>query len=175
MADVTPLRINLQAEEVAYRSSVSEATLSRVGSSVNFINYYQHDKRDLFANGRYNIMPSYPQLGVDGLVIFEYAVQILNVYIWNGIAGSGGTTELDVKWKPQASGSYASMFSTTPKITSTAASYSICGVGDTVTGFTAPILSKTNFDAKDVLRLDIMGAMTGTVEGCGIIIHYRPR
>jgi hypothetical protein len=175
MADYPESRQLIQTEETRYRSSVSEWFLQKLAATHNFISKRQHDKRDLFANGRYNIMSSYPQLGVDGLIIFEYDVEIINLYIWNGIAGSSGTTEIDIKWKPQSSGAYQTMFSTTPKITSTAANYSICGVGDTITGFTAPVLLKTEFDAKDVLRMDILGCMSGNVEGCGIIIHYRPR
>lgn len=175
MSDLAESRNIMQAEEVRYRGAIAESLLTRMGAVMNFISKRQHDKRDLFANGRYNIMSIYPQLGVDGLVVFEFPVEIINLYIWNGVSGVSGTTELDIKWKPQASGSYASVFSTTPKIAPAAASFQVAGVGDSITGFTAPVLSKTLFNAKDVLRMDILQVMTGNVEGCGIIIHYRPR
>ena len=43
MTDITPSRINIQSEETAYKASVSEATLTRVGASTNFVNRYQFD------------------------------------------------------------------------------------------------------------------------------------
>lgn len=174
MSQITPARNIIQNEETQYRAAVSEATLSRIGSTSNFISLYQHDKRDFYLNGFYGGVFT-PYLGVDGLVVFEFPVELINVYIFSEISGTSGITELDVKWKPFTSGSYQSIFSTSPQALPAAASFDACGIGDVKAGFVAPVLSKVNFDAKDILRLDLITAMQGGARGTGIIIHYRPR
>lgn len=178
MADYPSTRKNIQTEEVDFKSSVSEATLKKVAGSVNFINNRQHSEKQFFANGRYGIMSSYPQTGVDGLVFFEFNATIINVWAFNLVVGSSGTTELDVKRATASGGSFSTIFSTTPKFASTSANNSYVdanGYQPAGTGITAPVLSLTNVDQGDALRLDIISAMGGTPENCGIVIHYIPR
>jgi len=38
MTDITPAQQNIQQEEVDYRSSINESTLTKIGASINFIN-----------------------------------------------------------------------------------------------------------------------------------------
>lgn len=148
--------------------------MSRVGATANFINLYQANMREFMINGPYGTIAT-PNLGVDGIVKFPFNWELIDIYIYSGEITSGsGTTEIDIKWKPFASGSYASIFSTTPKFTSSAAVFETCGLGQTKTGFTAPVLSRTNFDANDQLRIDLMSAINTGV-GCGIGITFRPR
>jgi len=174
MADIVSERILIQQEETKFRAAVSESTLSRVGATTNFINNYQANMREFMINGPYGKIAT-PNLGVDGIVKFPFNWQLVDIYIYSGetVAGTG-TTELDIKWKPFASGSYATIFSTKPKFINTAAAFETCGLLQTKTGFTAPVLSKTNFDAHDQLRIDIIQALTLGV-GCGIGITFRPR
>lgn len=174
MADVTPLRRTPQVEEFAYKEAVSEAVLIKMAQSVAFINAYQHSEKQFFLNGKYNSV-SAPQYAVDGLVVFEYDAEILNAYMFHHIGGSDGTTTLDIKRATSPGGAFSSIFSTTPKITSSASDYVWIGVGDSVSGCTAPVLSVTEVSAGDALRVDLLAAQTGDVENCGIIIHYRPR
>jgi hypothetical protein len=163
----------IRIPEARYLAAVSESILKRLGAVCNFINT-RHIEREKFAlNGFYEPRAGY--LAVDGIFIFEFDSEIVNAHIYNLIKGTGGTTELDIKWKPQVGGAWASIFSTTPKIASTVSDYSSCGVGDSITGFTAPVLSKTQFAAKDMLRLDLVTCMTGSPVGCGINLHHRPR
>lgn len=173
MADVTPLRVVIQQDEVAYKAANSEATFSRIGSSINHIHYYQAPLMSFKINGGY--AGAAPFLGVDGLLSFPFNWSIVEIKIASGPSTAGtGTTEIDVKWKPYNSGSYASIFTTSPKFTSSASSFESIGVGQTKTGFTAPVISKTDFDANDQIRVDLIQALTSG-DGVYLTIFFRPR
>jgi len=164
--------------EIKYRAAVSEATFSKIGSMINFLGHRTHEKKDFFINGLYNItIASAPILGVDGICVFEFDAEIFGVYMFNHVAGTGGTTELDVKKQVSTGGAYSTIFSTTPKIASTAGGFARVGTGESGTGLTAPVLISTPFNVSDgeSLRVDIIQAQTGSPQNCGIIIHYRPR
>ena len=175
MADIIPERILIQQEETKFRAAVAESTLSRVGATTNFINEFQLDTIDFKVNGPYN-RGSMPKLQFDGLVTFPFNFEILYAAIFTGSSvASGGTTELDVKWKPYASGAYASIFSTTPKFNSSAAASDSVYNGSSKTGFTPAVFSKTTFDAWDMLKFDILQAVSGDQSGCGLKLFWRPR
>lgn len=174
MADLTGERKNLQIEETRFRGAVSESLLQKTGKSINFINNYQYDSKRFPINGPYSIMSSYPVLGVDGLVPVEYNIEIINIWAYNLTAGASGTTELDIKKATTPGGAFTSIFSTTPKFTSTAVSNAWIKVGGSLAGATAPVLSSTSLSAGDMLRCDLVSAMPGA-ENCGLIIHFRPR
>jgi len=174
MADVSEERVLIQAEEVSYKSAVSEATLYRVAATNNFIAKRQLDTIDFKANGPYNRGP-FPNIQFDGIVSFPFAFEIVYAMIYTGpTTASGGTTELDIKWKPYSSGGYASIFSTTPKFTASAAASDAVFNGSSKTGFTAPTLNKTTFAAWDLLRFDLLQGVSGTQEGCGLKLFWRP-
>jgi hypothetical protein len=173
MSDVLPLRRTPQVEEVRFKGAVSEGTAYKMAQSIAFINAYQQNLWQFNINGSYSSVTA-PQYQIDGIITFNRPFEIIYCYIYSGeIIGSSGTTELDIKWKPRASGSYGSIFSTTPKFTTTAQANMACGNGDTATGFTAPVLAKTTFDAYDMLRFDMLGAMAGSPVGAGIGIFWR--
>ena len=175
MTALAPARTVIQEEETKYRAAVSEATMTRMGQMSNFIGERMHSEKQFFLNGRYNVVAT-PNLGVDGLAVFEFNAEIIGVWMYNMNKGSSGTTELDIKWTNQSGGAFASIFSTTPKITANAPDYSYVGLGQSGTGLTAAVLSKTTFNAGDALRLDLLSAQSGAnVASCGLIIHYRPR
>lgn len=69
------------------------------------------------ANGNYQV-----GTGIDGIFVLPWSAKISNVILSNEIAGTSGTTDVDVKIKPQGSGSFTSIFSTTPKLASSAGS-----------------------------------------------------
>lgn len=127
---------------------------------------------DMKLNGLYGGSAAYN--GVDGLWVAPSNCQITNVFIYQENVGSGGTTTLDLKAKPFASGAFTSIFLTAPAITPAAGANSWCGVGDTVTGCTAPVLTTLPFAvaAKTALRLDLLGAQTGSAAGVGLIVVY---
>lgn len=120
---------------------------------------------------------STPNLGMDGYFVFPFAAKITNVFMFQEVAGSGGTTELDIKVKPFGSGSFTSIFLTTPKMANTAGAEAWGGVGDTVTGLTAPVLSSApyNVAAKTAMRCDLITKQTGSPDTCGLIVVYEPQ
>lgn len=174
-AIVTPARRMIFLAGMMFRGAVSESFAQRLASGINFINLYQHSEKQFFLNGRYNIAGT-PQLGVDGLVIFDFNAEIINAWMFNLVAGSGGTTELDAKLATASGGSFASIFSTTPKIASTAGANRWVGKDSTAqTGVTKPVLGTTLIDAGSAIRFDLLQAQTGNPENCGLLLHYRPR
>lgn len=175
MADIVDEKVQIQQEETAPQAACSEGMFTRVGGAINFINNRQFDTIDFKINGPYNLSDM-PQLQFDGLVTFPFAFEVVYASIYTGpVAASGGTTQLDVKWKPRGSGSYATIFGTKPAFTNAAGVSDLCSNGQSLTGFTAPTLVKTNFDAWDLLKLDILSAVTGDQEGCGLKLFWRPR
>lgn len=174
MPTITPLRRNIVTEEVQFRSAVSESTWNKIGGSLNFVNERQYQEKVYNLNGPYSIGSTYPFNGIDGLTIVQFDMTIINVYIFNITNGTSGTTELDLKRIQNPAGAAVTIFSTTPKFTSAAAANTWIGVGETVTGMTAPVLSTTDIDAGDALRFDMISAVTGAFN-TGLIVIYRPR
>lgn len=178
MADITEERKYIQEEETAYRAAVAESTMNRVGAAINFINKRQYDTKAFFLNGYYAKVTA-PQTAADGFYIFPFDVEVFDAAIFNVVAGSSGTTELDVKVATASGGSFSSIFSTTPKIASSAGANAWVKVGGSGTGLTAPVLSGGtglfNINAGSAIRVDKMAVQSGTPENCGIIIYFRPR
>lgn len=111
------------------------------------------------ANGIYDI-----DTFIDGQRPIGEALKVYNVFVTNGLTGSSGTVQVDIKYAAsQTSPSWATIFSTLPAFTSSAVSGTWCGVGDTVTGFTAPVLSPSPFvmSNKGALRMDIIANGVG--------------
>ena len=177
MAIVAPDRALIQEEDVQYRASVSEAVGFKIGAMVNHIATKQYDEKTFPLNGRYDLAGTFPAVGVDGLSFVQFDAEIIGVWVYNQVAGSSGTTELDVQIATSPGGSFSSIFSTTPKITSAAPSNSYAdsaGVVTPPTGVTAPVLSVTQLNAGTAIRVNLVSAMA-FAESCGIVIHYRPR
>lgn len=181
MADATPRRINIQSEEVRYRSAVSESTMTRVGQSINFINLKQYDSRGFFQNGPY--FTGGVQAGVDGAWPVLFDVEIIGVSMFNLVAGTSGTTTLDVRrfTASNTPAGGASIFSVKPSITSAAGNnafvfYDFLNsvVLENPTGTTLPVLSVTNLNAGDMLTLNIDSAQP-LAQNCGLVLYYRPR
>lgn len=174
MTDIAPERKIIQQEETRAQAATSESVFQRVGAGINFINTRQFDQKDFILNGPYNTVPT-PQLGVDGPITYPWNFEIVDVLVYAGdILGSGGITEFDIKWRPEAGGPFFSIFSTTPKIGPTATPFDFTRIGKVATGFTAPVLVKTQFAPFDTIRLDILQAMTGTVNSSFVKVFMRP-
>ncbi len=185
MADITPARIIIQQEEVQYRGSVSEATLSRMGATSNHIALNQYDSRGMFINGPYDSV-SGSQVGVDGAWLILKDAEILGVGMINLVAGSSGTTTLDVR-RFTASNTPtggASIFSTKPSIASSAGNNAYVlkdfSTGETLenpAGTTVPVLvggSTFNVNKGDMLTMNIDAKQVGG-QNCGVLLFYRPR
>ena len=175
MANLPEERKDIQIEETRFKAALAQALFSRLGSAINFINNRHFYQKDWELNGVYNSMPT-PQLGVDNIFSYPKNFTLEDVQIFTGsVNGSSGTTEFDIKWRPENTGSWVSIFTTTPKFTSAAAAFTSVRKGQTVSGFTAPVLNKTTFDAWDQLRLDVIQTVAGSPEGAQVKIWFRPR
>lgn len=174
----------IHVEGTQFRGAVSEELIQRIAKLANFISLYQHSEKQFFLNGYYNAL-TVPYLGIDGLTVMEFNAEIINAWAFNLEAGAGGTTELDIKRATTPGGAFTSIFSTTPKFTNAAGDNAWIGVGETLAGATAPVMSPLNSDgylevnAGDALRFDLISAQTGATSAgprsCGILLHYRPR
>lgn len=173
IADIKKL---IYAEEVKYKSAVSESTWYKIGGAINFILNRNHQEKQFFANGVYSIMGN-GQTGVDGLVFFEFDAEIFGVWVFNMKQGVSGTTEIDVKKRPISGGAWTSIFSVTPKFIYGCGNEAMTGIGIADTTYIkAPVLTSpvVNVNRGDCLRLDLTQVMA-QAENCGILIHYRPR
>ena len=179
MADVTPARSNLLVEEVSYRSAVSEALLTKTGGAVNFINDRQHLLYQFNINGPYTAGGG--QTGIDGGFGCLFDIEITGMMVFSLVAGSGGTTAMDIHRFTSSGTDTGTIFSTPPSITSAAGNnaYAIRDLVTpqdfTATGITLPSFNVTDLDAGDFLRFDLDTAMTGDPENCGLVLYYRPR
>ncbi len=130
-----------------------------------------------------------PEVGIDGLYIIPFDLDLIGVVMWNLVAGSGGTTTLDLHRFTAPNVDAGTIFDegssgVRPKIASTAAANSYVGfIGTTSigggTGMTAPVLTSAatslSLDQGDALRIDMDAAMTGSPENCGLVIYFQPR
>jgi hypothetical protein len=161
-----------------FRSAVSEDLLQRFGASVNFINTYVYNELFFGGLGIYgNYATGFPLLDVGSIEAFNDNSSIVNVVIQSNTQGTSGTSEFDIKWAANGSSTYASIFSTTPKVTSAAASAAIFdsnSIFSLPTGCTRPVLSKVSFNQGDKLRCDIISAMPNAADFI-ITIYYRAR
>lgn len=179
MSNLPEARNDVELEEVAFRSSVSQATFTKFGQSVNFINRRQQSVHAFNFNGRYAL--GVGVLGSDCMFPCLFDMDILGVSFFNRKAGTSGTTEFDVERYTDANTSAGSIFGVTPKIASTAVDFT-WGIYDklndatvkTATGITIPTITTVSLNAGDILVCNLVSAITDA-EDCSIMIHYRPR
>lgn len=179
MASLIPdLKKFIVGLEVKNAASVSEATWRKIGGMINFLGHRAHQEKNFQVNGAYgSLVGQYPINAIDGQAFFEFDAEIFNVWTYNVVAGTSGTTELDLKIKPKLSGAFTSIFSTTPKILPAAPANTFFEIGDSLTGVVAPVLNggtPYNVNKGDSIRLDLIQAMPDA-EHCGVVIHFRPR
>lgn len=172
--DIPSERKMIQQEETAPQAAVTESVMTRVGAGINFINTSHFYVKEYCVNGKYNIIV--PNLSIDGFFTYPFAFEIVDIVLKLGSAtGSSGLSEVDLKWKPETSGSWQSIFSTTPQWDNTAPVDSSVRIGVFRTGFTTPVLTKTQFDAYDLVKLDILQALAGNPNSFFLTIFTRPR
>ncbi len=173
--EIIPLREMIQQEETRSQAAVSESTMSRIGAAINFINtrhVYQHSWH---FNGQYNIAGT-PNFLIDGFFTYPFPFEIFDVQMFIGTAnGTSGTTEVDIRWRPDVGGVVNSIFTVTPKVDPNASPYDGIRVGQSKLGWVAPVLLKTEFDAYDLLRLDLIQAQAGVPNGLFVKVWTRPR
>jgi hypothetical protein len=174
--DILEERKLIQVEETKPQAAISESLMTRVGAGINFINkrhLYQHDWH---LNGKYNIITP-PNFGLDGFITYPFPFQLMDVQVFAGEnVGISGFTELDVQWTPDnVAPAYQSIFDITPKFDSTVNPFETIRIGQTKSGWTAPVLNKTLFDAYDILKLDLLNAVDGEPNGVFVKLFILPR
>jgi hypothetical protein len=178
MAKVTPAKIDLYEQEIKAGAAASEATMQRIASSVNFWNAFYEGQRGWFLNGKYGIL-GVPQTGVDGAYPCVTDMELYGFCMYNLVAGSNGSTELDVIVRP-STGSPFSLFTVKPKIPYNSGNNArmIINVStNTVVAqssfVTLPTFAVTTLSAGTLLTLDLTQAQTGG-ESCGLLLALRP-
>lgn len=178
MTDITVSRNNIQQEEVAFRSSVSEGTFTRIGAGINFINDRQAVQLQYNLNGGYE--PGAGQQGLEGLYVFHFDGEIAAFSLGNIVAGSSGTTTFDVHRLTSSGVDSGSIFSVKPTIDSTApnnayaASNLVDATQATSTGIVLPTFAVTQFNKYEALRFDLDTTMIGA-ENAFMVLFIRPR
>jgi hypothetical protein len=187
---VVPERKLIFFESTRFRGAVSEDMIQRQGAISNQNALFQYDVLEYKLNGPYGDVATLPVNGLDGLYVFPFKMQIINICVFNEVAGSSGTTEIDIKKATTSGGAFTSIFSTTPKITSAASnetfalSYNITlGTSDQVwtagtapTGVTLGVLNggaPYTMNAGEALRVDLISAMPGA-QNAGVTVYFRP-
>lgn len=125
-------------------------------------------------NGRYPTL-TYPQFNVDSVFFAPYNLTILSVWIYNGNAGTAGTTFYDLA-VASPGGAFASILSTTGAIDFSAAGGIWTDSGAVVgpqAGVTKPVLLTTAITAGQAIVFNLLGAMTGTATDARIRITYK--
>lgn len=190
MSIITPERKLIFFESSQFRSAVSEDMIQRQGAISNQNALYTYSVLHYTLNGNYGDVVTLPFTGLDGLYVFPFKMEIINIAIFNNVAGSSGTTELDVKLATSSGGAFTSIFSVTPKVASTASNFAYAlsyditlGTSDQIwtvnatppTGVTVGQLTSVplTVDAGDALRVDILDVMPGA-QDAGVIIYFRP-
>jgi len=179
MADIPVSRNNIQNEEADFRSPFSEAYNFKVGAAINFVNKRQYDQRSFQLNGSYAL--GVGQLGADQIIPLLFNCEIVGFSYWNGASGTSGSSIFDIHRLTGGDTDAGSIFSTLPEFDSTAAdnTYTVYDELNSTTvalptGHTLAVLSTTQFNAGDALRLDIDAAMPGA-SNAGVYIFLRPR
>ena len=179
MTAVTDSRNIIQIEEVQFRSSVSEAVGTKLAGTLNFINNRQNDTHSWHLNGPYRL--GVGSTGSDGVFACMFDMSITGFSYTSGQSGTSGTTTVDIHLLSGAGVDSGSIFTTPPSVDSASANYSTT-IRDVLnsttlslpTGHTLAVLNQTDFDAGDVLRLDLDAGMTGGSD-FQLTIYFRPR
>lgn len=153
--------------------------LQRVGAVTNFINARQYDSHAFNLNGPINLF--FDLVGTDGSFVFLFDAEITGFsYQIGDTTGGSGNLIVDVHRITGGTTDVGTIFSTKPQINSTAAngSYTAYRQLDSTTlanpaGHTLAVLSTTQVDAGDALRLDL--DQKAVMRNFSLNIHFRPR
>jgi len=179
MVAVTDARAIIFEEETQFRSSVSEALLTKMGGQSNFINNRQFDTHKWDANGRYSLFTILT--GFDGKFAFLFNVEVIGYSLAIATTGtSGGPNIFDIHFYTGGDTDAGTIFSTKPSVTTGAAdgSQSIILLDPATdlqlpTGHTKGVFSKTTFLAGEALEAQIDSTAVGT-RNATLSIMYRP-
>ena len=179
--EVAPFRKILRVGESKQNAANSESFFQALAAQNNFVNKKQYDTHSWFLNGTYEF--GIGEVGLDGMYVFLFDITIVGISIGNIVAGTGGTTTVDVHKISAGGTDDGSIFATKPAVNSNAGNNAY-GVVDyenastlSPTGITLPTFTDAaarDFDAFEALRFDLDDAMD-LAENYFLNIHFRPR
>lgn len=176
MAVLPDNQADIFSEETKFRAAVSEATMQKVGSAMNFINHKYLLQKMFYINGPYDKANGLPFLGVDGMDGYPYNIEVVDVMFFSNVKPTSGTLELDVQFATSSGGAFTSIFTTTPKAISTSSNfaYVYASSGATPTGITKPVLTGATvaIPARSAIRCSLVQKAVGG-QNCGVIIFYK--
>ena len=179
MTQITSARNLIQAEETDYKSAASESVMTRVGGAINHLMLKQWLDFEFKINGTYSFALN--EVNLDGMFIFPVDVEIGFISFANAVAGSSGTTTLDVRWYSNSGVNQGTIFAVKPSINSAAPSnaylardvINLINIGGGGAGITTPVFSKTTFLAGQGVVVDLNDAMQGA-QNFNMTIYFRP-
>lgn len=117
-----------------------------------------------------------PAATQDNLYRFDGAMKITNATLNRAVAGSSGTTEVDIKVKAPG-GAWTSIFTTKPAIAAAAGDDASVRVGEVVANTTAPVLTSSPLNVADgtLMRMDLTGAELGSPDTLSCMITFEPQ
>lgn len=179
MADVAPLRENVQVESVQSGAAGAESTMQIIAGSANFWNTYYEGSRGWFLNGEYWRVAG-AQTGVDGAVFCPSNMEIYAVGMFNLVAGGSGSLEFDIIRHAHAGGS-SSVFTTRPSIPVSSGNnawvirrFTDNAILHQTAGSVAPVLVSTLLTEGDMLTCNVTAKQTAGQSG-GIVVFLKPR
>ena len=125
MTDIVPSRNIIQVEETKYKASVSEATMQRIGASINFIINKIYD-RLYFEWGQVPRVTTYSE-GLQGIRYIYETVEISRYILSTFTAGTSGTNAVNFSVYNEFNTLLGDLFSTPPSIGSGAGNRAIVG------------------------------------------------
>ena len=171
--DVTSARDNLKQGEIKFGASISEATMTKIAGGINFVNTRQAQVHVFNFHGPFKALNG----GEDGSLIVPTNFSLHSVTGFIRVSGSLSSTIIDIH-RVTSAGDQGSIFSTPLTIPS---SVSAVPFGknfqdntEQASGTTLPVASVTDFNAFDMLRVDIQSNAVGALD-LTLNIWYRPR
>lgn len=179
MSDLASSRSILQTEALVFGAAASESTVTQIAENTNFNSEYQGRDPQWKLNGPYQSKVA--GFVFDGSWIAPTDCKIYYFSMSNLIAGSSGTTEIDIL-KHTTSGAGSTIFSTRPSMTSAVGNngYMAKRFADTpVTdenpaGTTLPVFISLDLNRGDMLTCQIVSVQTGA-SNLNVTLNVRPR
>lgn len=165
----------IRVEDVAYGAAVSEAMLSKMGATSNYL-LENFDIYDFGITGApYDSLSAYPYTFTQTVEVMRADCVITNILVSNQVSGTSGTTTFMLQRQLAAGGSWTDILSGNFSIDATAADGLYFKLTDVSypSGVGAPTLTISSLAAGDRLRWVLVAAATGAEE-LGIKVVTRP-
>lgn len=177
MAAIPEAKTIIQAPSSQTRQPWGEYIAFALGGDANFLLTRNTQDPQFHANGLTTYWAG--KSAVDGIWIADFNFSIVDVQVSIRSPGTGGQTILDILHSTNNGSTWNTIFSTTPKVDSSAGSYSFARSTDSVTGYTPAVLigapAAFNINAGDGLRMDVLSSMTGSPQDISIKLVTRTR